>query len=242
MINLNLGQRLIVPKSAPRLNTAHPLYSANHMVAAHVASGLGLRDLVTGAYGTNTGVVTGFDENGNYCMSPTSDGTGTINMTGPTTSYQYATWGCIFKMADGGGRQYVWCFGSPQTGLFINGLNISFNIQGGTIVNFVGKAGHTYFAIQTNAVGTAALNRTCALLDMTTGQVFIYQGASTVNLVLNPFSAFVVVISTVCKNRLYAGFATGTVLVPPAVTPSPTFYSMDQIMAALQDPWGLWYA
>jgi hypothetical protein len=241
MINLDLGQRLIVPNSAPSLNTAHPLYSANHMVAAHVASGPGLRDLVTGAFGTNTGVVTGFDENGNYCMSPTSDGTGTISMTGSTTTYAFCTWGCIFKMGDGSGRQTVWGFGSG-TGLFMSGLSINFNVTNGSQASFTGKAGHTYFAIQTNSVGTAALNRICALLDMTTGQVFIFQGASTGNLVINPFSAFVVAVSSVCKLRLYAAFATGSVLVPPAVTPSPTFFSMDQIMAAFQDPWGLWYA
>jgi hypothetical protein len=239
MLEFRLKPRHAFPARPARLNRAHPLFNQLHFVAAFVAQGAGLRDLVTGVYGTNTTTLGGTDENGPYVYSADSAGTAAITIPGPVVGFQFGCWGCIFKLSLIG-RQYVFAVVSGS-GFLTNGANVSFNVNNGTVVNFVGIPGNTYFAFMNNAVGTAGLNRTCVLVDLTTGKTFMFTGASTIQLAFNPMLALVV-NSAISNNRLYAAFACGSTLVPPAVNPAPTYYSIDQIMAGLSDPWALWYA
>jgi hypothetical protein len=224
----------------PRLNRAHPLFNQQHNVATLVSIPGGMKDLVTGAIVTNTTTLYGVDRNAPYIWSNDSAGTATCSFTVTAVSQNWYNWGCIF-MLGGTGRQYVaGCSGN--TGLFTNGLSISFVAAGGTIVSFTGVAGHIYFAFLCNAVGTAAMNRTCTLVDLTTGQVFQSITASSGNLVINPVFGLGTSGAFTGNCRLYAHFFDGSILSPPAVNPYAHFLSIDKIMAGIADPWGLWYA
>lgn len=242
MLDLHLQEPFVFPAGrVPRLNRAHPLCSQQHIVYAAVAQGNCLVDLVSGQQGTNTTTLGGVDQNGPYVWSNDSAGTATITMTGPATSFNFQCWGAIFQLR-GTNRQFIWNFNATASGFFTINNTIYFYVAGGSQASFAVPAGHTYFCFQNNAVGTASQTRTFVCVDLTTGQVYMAQGASVDNFVISPIKALVVEVGTVCTNRLYAAFACGSVLVPPAVCPPATFYSIDQIMAGLKDPWGLWYA
>jgi hypothetical protein len=230
------------PLRTPRINRAHPLFNQQHIVHLSVARGAALVDLLTGAVGTNTTTLGGVDSNGPYIWSNDNAGTATISM--PTSAggaaNNFNTFGAIFQLR-GTNRQIVWGISNPLCGFFNINASLNFNVAGGTVATFNCQPGHTYFGVQTNAVATASQQRISALLDLTTGQVFWAQTASANNLVMTPAQALVVETGTICTNRLYAAFACSTALVPPAVNPAATFYSIDQIMAGFRDPWGLWY-
>jgi hypothetical protein len=244
MLEMRVQQPFVRPAlRPPRLNRAHPLWSQKNGIYCSVAQSNGMYDLVSGLFSTNTTTLGGTDENGPYCYSNDSAGTATISQTGPTTSFQFTCWGIIFKYLGSGNRQYIWGFGpSGNTGFWQNAANATFLINNGTIIAFAGMlTGHTYFACQTNSVGTASENRTSTLVELTTGRIWQYAAASTGNLVVNPIQSFTVSIG-VSPNRLYAAFATGSVLIPPAVNPASTFWSVDQILGGIMNPWSLWYA
>lgn len=242
MLNLNLKPPLVFPSKAPVLNRQHPLFSQQHFIHAAVARNGGLLDMLTGTFATNTTTLGGVDENGHYIWSNDTAGTATVSMTplNSSTSFQFWNWGCIFKFI-ATNRQYIWAVDSPPSGIWTNAGNITFLLVNGTVVAFPGIQGHTYFALYCNSVGTANQSRTCVLVDMTTGQVSMFTQPSLDNITVNVVNALQV-SSGVCANRLYASFFCGSVLVPPAVTPAATFYSIDQIMAGISNPWSLWYA
>lgn len=246
MLEFRLRQPLVFPAGRrPRVNRAHPLFNPQHFTHCAVANGGSnvngqgsLVDLLSGAIGTNTTTLGGVDKNGPYVWSNDSAGTAAISMSGPATSFNFTCWGIIFQL-NGTNRQYIWAV-STNTGFWSNGLNINFELSNGSQASFNGIAGHTYFLFMNNAPGTASQQRTMVGVDLDTGKVFMFQNLSSGNVVLNPISALEV-SSGVCTNRLYASFCCGSSLVPPAVTPPATFYSIDQIMGGIKDPWGLWY-
>ena len=240
MLEFRLRQPFVFPGRAPRLNLAHPLFSQAHFVSAAVVQGKSLVDLVTGQIATNTTTISGFDENGPYIWSNDAAGTATITLTAPATSFQFITWGCIFKVIGLGGRGYVYSAATGNTGIFVINSTIEFTISGGVIASFPATAGHTYFAFANNAVATASKSRTMVLVDLTTGQVFTSVSTSSINVVLTP-QALVPYGTFTNSTRLYSSFASGSSLTPPAVQPAACFYSIDQIISGLSNPWSLWY-
>ena len=247
MLNFRLSQSLVKPSGrAPRLNLAHPLCNQKNILFAAVAKGAGFLDLVSGAYATNAAVSSGIDMNGPWASSTTSTGTGAVSFPAPNVSYQFMTWGIIFRWTIlAVSTQFPLSFGSPaNTGLVVNATNgISFYlINSGLFTLPVTIGNGTYFCFMSNAVGTASLQRTMVIVNLTTGQIWITKSASINN--INPTPSFILLnpVSNVNSLRLYAAFVTGSVLVPPAVNPAATFYSIDQVMGGIQDPWGLWYA
>ena len=241
MLNLGIRNPYIFPGRPPKLNRAHPLYGVGHMQNASVAQGAGMIDLVTGVYAAGTTTLMGNDENGPYVWSNDGAGTAACTWSSSGATVHYVTWGCIFKLTTGSGRGYPWNY-AGNSGVFLNGLVINFNITGGTIgTGITGIAGHTYFAFCNNATGGANLTRTNVLIDLTTGQVSQTRTPSTGNVVVNPITGIGLAGAFNSNTRLYAGFMMSTALVPPIVQPSPTFYSADQINAGIADPWGLWY-
>lgn len=242
MLELRLQKSFAFPAGRQaRLNRAHPLFSQAHFLTAAVAQGKGMRDLVTGAYAGGSTTLSGADENGPYVWSNDGAGTATCSFATPTTTFEFGAWGCIFKLAPGAGRQYVFAY-AGNSGVFINGATITFQITGGALANFNGIAGHTYFGLQNNATGTASKQRTSLLVDLTTGQVSPTLTASTGNVIVSPVAGLVTASTFVGNCRLYAMFASGSVLTPPAVNPAACFFSIDQFMSGVKDPWGLWYA
>jgi hypothetical protein len=242
MLELRRKPPLAFPAKTPRLNRAHPLYNQAHFFNAAVARGKGMYDLVTETFVGGSTTLDGRDENGSYIYSNDGAGTGICSFSVVGTTFQWITWGCIFKLL-GVGRQYVFaCSNTNNLGIFLNGTGISFNITGGTQVTFTGINGHTYFAFANNATGTATKNRTFMLVDLTTGQVFQASNSSTGNIILSPISGLAPSGAFVGNARLYTMFASGSVLTPPAQNPAAHFFSIDAIMGGVIDPWSLWYA
>lgn len=243
MLNLNITNPITFPGRAPRLNRAHPLFNTNLLCAAYSVKG-GMTDLITGlsAFGTTT--LSAVDENGPSIWSNDAAGTATVKfLTANVTTYNFLSWGSIFKYVPGGsGRIYLTGFGT-NSGWFINGATLSFQVVGGTNASVALLPGHTYFAMQTNAVGTAAASRFSCIVDLDTGIVQIFRSASSANLAATNTFALQPAAAFTQTSRVYAMFLSAAVLIPPAVQPAAgCFYSTDQVMAALSDPWGLWYA
>jgi hypothetical protein len=243
MLEFRLKQPLAFPGGrAPRLNRTHPLFSQAHFLNAAVARGKGMLDLVTGVFAGGTTTLTGNDESGPYVYS--NDNAGTAECTFPVvaTAFQFLTWGCIFKLAPGSMRGY--CFTADvNTGLFVSAQTINFLLGNATWAAFTGVAGHAYFAFANSATGSAGGTRTATLVDLNTGQVFQTRVAVTGgNSPINPVAALVPYSTFVIATRVYAMFASGSTLAPPAVQPAATFYSLDMIMGGLSNPWALWYA
>lgn len=211
------------------------------MVSMQVAQGNGLVDLLqNGSFSTNTTTLGGTDENGPYIWSNDSAGTATTSQAGPTTTFNFNCWGCIFKYNAGANRQYVWGFGAGgNTGFWQNSSTINFVVNNGVLATFTIIPGHTYFAFTNNGRATSGLIRTCTLVDLTTGRVYQAFVAAAVNLIVNPIQGLTISVG-VANNRLYAAYAGGSVLVNGFV-PAPMFYSVDMIMAGLANPWALWY-
>lgn len=239
MLEFRLRQPFVFPARTPLLNRAHPLFSQAHFTNAAVAQGKSLVDLVTGQVATNTTTLSGFDENGPYIWSNDAAGTATVTLTAPSTTFNFVTWGCIFKIVSNSGRGYVYTPAST-TGIFIINSTVEFVLNNGAYGSFQVTPGHTYFAFSNNSVATASQRRTAVLVDLSNGQVFISTSASSANIILNP-QALVPYSTSISTARLYASFASGSVLVPPAVQPASCFYSIDQIMSGLSNPWNLWY-
>jgi hypothetical protein len=241
MLDLRFQQPFVRPANRPaKLNRQHPLFSQKNMICAAVAVSGGMHDLITETTVTNTTTLTGNDHNGQYIWSNDLAGTATINFPQAAVSAQFNCWGSIFRCM-GTGRQYL-NGTTTNTAFFTNGSVFSFDIAGGTELSITLVNGHTYFAFQNNAVGTASQNRTMILVSLTTGQVWTQSQASTGNITPNPTFGLGVAGAFTGNWRLYAMFWTASVLVPSAVQPAATFYSVDQQMAGLANPWSLWYA
>jgi hypothetical protein len=241
MLNFNLQNPFTKPAlRQPRLNLLHPFYSKNIQFAG-VAQAGGVTDLLTGNKAVGTTTLSGTDENGHYVWSNDGAGTATCSFAGLAINYEFQTFGCIFKLI---GTSLGWIFTvqTSNTGFVCNGLAIDFELSNTNDLSLTGQAGHTYFVFMTNCVATAALQRFMVLLDLVTGQRWVVRQTGAGNVVFQPITALTIFSSDVCHNRFYAGFACGSVLIPPAVNPAATFYSIDQIMAGMSDPWSLWYA
>ena len=200
-------------------------------------------DLVTGAFQGGTTTLAGTDENGPYVYSNDSAGTGAVSFPVLAGSMGWHTWGVIFKLAAGSGRGYAISL-AANTGIAIFSQSINFYIGGGGWGTAVtGIAGHTYFAFTNNAVGTASLTKTGILIDLVNGQTWVMRASATGNFGITPIAACSLLGTFIINTRVYAIFASASAgPVPPALQPAPTFYSIDQIMNAIKDPWGLWYA
>lgn len=243
MLDLRIKPQNAFPGRAPRLNRAHPLFSQGHTVFAGVARGKGIFDLVSGTFNGGVNTLGGSDENGPfvYTLSTDTGGSGQCSFS-PTgaTNFSFISWGVIFKLPAGGGRGWPIAL-NTNTGLWLVGQSLAYELSNGNYWTPVGIAGHTYFAFANNAVGSAVLQKTAVLFDMTTGQVQTNRSASAGNINASPISINGPAGTFQGPQRTYCAFATASALVPPAVQPAPCFYSIDQIMAGVKDPWGLWY-
>ena len=241
MLEFRLRQPFAFPFGRqPRLNRLHPLFSQQHIIAAVVPNGKTLVDLVTGQVASGTTTQCGTDNNGPYIYSNDTVGTSACSFPGNSSTFQFITLGCIFKILNASGRSYPW--ETSNTGWFLVGQTMETVVNNGNWFSVTLTLGHTYFSFVNNSVGTASGTKTVVYVDLDTGQVFMARAASTGNVVtspviaLNPYSNY---LSTI---RLYAAFVTGSILIPPAVQPAAMFGSIDQIMAGLANPWSLWYA
>ena len=239
MLELRLKPPLAFPGRAPRLNRQHPLFSNQHIISAPVAQGKALVDLATGQVATNTTTLAGMDHNGSYIWSNDNAGTATVSLTGNPSTFNFMTMGCIFRLISASGRGNV--YATNNTGFFIINTTASFLINNGSWWSAALIPGHAYFCFLNNAVGTASATKTGVVVDLDTGQVQTIRAAASGNLQLGPILALQVISTFVQTTRFYAGFMTGSVLIPPAVQPTATFGSIDQIMGGIADPWSLWY-
>lgn len=246
MLNFRLQQNNVRPSGRqPMLNRAHPFFHQQHIVFAGVAQGKGVLDLVTNVWSGGSATLSGSDANGPYVYTTDTSGSGlgACSFAGISTNpLEFVTFGCILWLAPGAGRGYPLALITPNTAIWIVGQAIEFVQSGGNAGSFTGIAGHTYLFVVRNAVGTASQQRYLYLLDLNTGIVQFTSSTSSGNFTLGPVVALSNTTTFQSLSRFYCGFATGSVLVPPAVQPAATFYSIDQFMAGLADPWGLWYA
>ena len=243
MLNLKIRNPNVFPGRPPRLNVAHPFFSQKNTVCAAVAQGKGMFDLVTQTFAAGSATLSNQDENGPYVYTTDASGSSLSQCAfpAPATTFNWQIWGGIFKVVGVTGRGYVLGINNT-TGVALINNSISFYAGGGSWASFTGIAGHTYLAFTSNSVGTANLSKTAVLVDLTSGNIFTFRVASTGGFSINPVFAFAPFTTFVGGARVYALMAGGSQIpIPPAAQPAPTFYSQDQINAAIMDPWGLWY-
>lgn len=221
------------------------------MVIAAVPFNGGMINLVNGEIKKNTNTKTIVTDIGPACYNVGSvDSTVVLPFTnfGQTTA-NFLTAGLLFKCGNGlsqnmmtfndpTGNTRMYCLTGPPN-------KFVYDIAAGNVFNGPVISNHSYLFLCNNALGTANVNRTCILYDITDGTSIVGVTASSGNVIFGSTIDLVAENTSTSNpgtNGIAGAFLSLSVNIPPAVTDPPTFNPLGVMLASLSDPWSLWYA
>lgn len=225
----------------------HPFYSPKDISFAAVAQGPGMKDLVTGAYTTNTATKSEANELGPCVFSGNAVNSSTfLSFTDARlASASFMVISMIIKYI-GVGQQFFFAWGTNNGLEVVTSTNIMAFIQsnGNVFGNYTLQPNHCYYIIITVTIGTSGILKQYQIFDMNTGAMFTASGAAA-----NALSGVTLMTllqlndgNTGGPSRIAAAHVSLSTTVPPITAGNQPFLpNIGSIRAASSNPWSLWY-